>query len=195
MNMRFDIQHREKIESGEYSVICDGKPIEIVKWDCEGPCPILGVKTGDDGRSDAMFFKEEGCTLNEKFWLYIVAPDNFTAFEQAVADLVSDIDGEYAVFMHDYAPFVRKHAPLIMAAAEREMREMTNGNYAWLVGKEQAYKNMPQWRRAPQGDMMNTGTDLRLINDHWFLHKDGWVISIDELFDKMRKEGVSDETK
>lgn len=38
MTKNFSMVYRPQIESGDYSLICDGKPIQIVKWDCKGPC-------------------------------------------------------------------------------------------------------------------------------------------------------------
>ena len=143
------MDYRPQIESGEYSLTCDGKPIQIVKWDCKGLCPILGVMEGDGGKDDALFFTEKGCTLNEKLWLYVEMPNNYNDFERAIESLVSKIDADYAIFMYSCDEYVKQFAPVIMKAAEKRIAEEFNGNYAWLKGREQAYKNMkvPIWRK------------------------------------------------
>lgn len=150
MTKNFSMVYRPQIESGDYSLICDGKPIQIVKWDCNGPCPILGVMEGDGGKDDALFFTEQGCTLNEKLWLYVEMPNNYNEFERAIESLISKIDGDYAIFMHSFDEYVKEFAPIIMKAAEDEIARTFNGNYAWLKGREQAYKNMkvPMWKQV-----------------------------------------------
>ena len=117
MRVAFDIKYKNHIESGEYEVTCDGKPVQIVKWDCKGPCPILGVRDGDDGKADAMFFKNEGCTLNEKAWLYVDIPTKYNECEWAISELVERIDGDCAIFMNSYEEYVKEFAPKIMDAA------------------------------------------------------------------------------
>ena len=59
MKIPFDIKYRPQIESGKYAVFTDcGEPVEIVKWDCKGNCPILAVI--DDGDThDCCFFKSD----------------------------------------------------------------------------------------------------------------------------------------
>lgn len=128
MKVAFDIKYKNHIESGEYGVICDGKPIQIVKWDCKGPCPILCVKDGDDGRSDAMFFKNEGCTLNEKFWLYVDIPTDYNEFEWAVSELIERIDIDYAVTINNYEEYIKEFAPKIMSAAISVLSKKENLN-------------------------------------------------------------------
>lgn len=149
MRIQFKVEYRPQIESGEYKVVTDcGEPVEIVKWDCKGKCPILAVI--DDGdTSDSCFFTEKGCSLNEKDWLYIDTNEPvLTEFEQEIVNLIEEIDGDYAIFMQSYDKYIEKFAPAIMKAAEKEMHEKTNGNYAWLIGKEDAYKNMPKWKKV-----------------------------------------------
>lgn len=88
----FDISYREKIESGEASVVTDcGEPVEIVKWDCKGRCPILAVI--DDGdTSDSCFFKEDGGSLNEKDRLYLLVEDEeLTEFEDRLGQIIIPI--------------------------------------------------------------------------------------------------------
>jgi hypothetical protein len=149
MTKIFSIDYRPQIESGDYSLTCNGKPIQIVKWDCNGPCPILGVMKGDDDKDEALFFTEQGYTLNEKFWLYVEIPNNYDDVERAIESLVSKIDGDYAIFMQSYDEYVKEFSPIIMKAAEDKIARIFNGNYAWLKGREQAYKNMkvPVWKQ------------------------------------------------
>lgn len=153
MTKNFSMVYRPQIESGDYSLICDGKPIQIVKWDCKGPCPILGVMEGDGGKDDALFFTEQGCTLNEKLWLYVEVPNNYNDFERAIESLIGKIDGDYAIYMHSYDEYIKEFGPVIMKAAEKEIADSFYGNYAWLKGREQAYKNMkiPVWRKPEPG--------------------------------------------
>jgi len=71
MKIAFDIKFRPQIERGEYKVVTsDGRPVEIIKWDCRGQAPILVLVAGSDA-DESYFFTERGCTLNEKEWLYI----------------------------------------------------------------------------------------------------------------------------
>lgn len=69
----FDLQHRSQIESGEYKVVTEmGEPVEIVKWNCRGRCPILAVI--DDGDTDdCCFYKDDGVSLNgaDSLWILI----------------------------------------------------------------------------------------------------------------------------
>ena len=71
MKIAFDIKFRPQIERGEYKVVTsEGRPVEIIKWDCRGQAPILVLVAGSDA-DESYFFTERGCTLNEKEWLYI----------------------------------------------------------------------------------------------------------------------------
>ena len=85
----FDLQYRPQIEYGEYRVVTDmGEPVEIVKWNCRGRCPILAVI--DDGDTDdCCFYKDDGVSLNGADSLYIIIdePDS-NEFENALADIL-----------------------------------------------------------------------------------------------------------
>jgi hypothetical protein len=112
------MDYRPQIESGDYDVTCNGKPIQIVKWDCKGPCPILCVMQGYDGNDEPKFFTEKGCTIDEKLWLYVEIPNNYNEVELAIESLISKIDGDYAVFMHSYSEYIKEFAPIIIKAVE-----------------------------------------------------------------------------
>lgn len=179
MTTLFGMGYKPQIESGEYSVICNGRPIEIVKWDCKGLCPILGVQENADGEQEALFFKENGCTLNEKLWLYVEIPNNYTKFEQAIEKLICEIDSDCACYIHNVDKYIKEFAPIIMKAAEDEIREKTNGNYAWLVGKEEAYKNMPKWRLVKLGEDYPTCITREAdVNGDWT-----YRLSVGKLYD------------
>lgn len=89
MKIDFDIIFRPQIESGKYKVVTAcGVPVEIVKWDCKGRCPILAVWE-EDGTSCCRFLTEHGSTENEKEWFYILtAPPEMTGFEKAFYETV-----------------------------------------------------------------------------------------------------------
>lgn len=189
MIKNFSIDYKPQIINDGYDVLCNGKPIQIVKWDCHGECPILGVTEADDGADMALFFTERGCTKNEKYWLQIVIPNNYNKFEVAIESLINRIDGDHAVFIQDYDPYIKEFAPIIMKAAEDLLREQTNGNYAWLVGKEQAYKNMPHWKKVKDGHYYDQGFTIDEYDDgRLVLCNKDYEIDIKELWEHMMKE-------
>ena len=189
MREAFSMDFKPQIEGGEYSLTCDGKPVQIVKWDCKGDCPILGVIEGEDGKDEAWFFTEQGCTQNEKYWLYVDKPNNYNEVEWAIASLIEKIDGDYALFMSHYDEYIKEFAPIIMKAAEDLMHRVTNGNYAWLIGKEDAYKNMPKWKKVKDGQRYSLGFTIDEYDSGCeVLCKDDHEIDVKELWEKLEKE-------
>ena len=82
----FDIKLWPEIESGRYKVVTEhGEPVEIVKWDCKGKCPILAV-INDGDTDDSCFFGPDGTSPSSKEKLYILTdePEELTEFEKAL---------------------------------------------------------------------------------------------------------------
>ena len=67
----FNINDRDKIESGEYKVFTSfGEPVEIVKWDCKGEYPILAcIYDGDT--DDAAFYTKDGKAMSNSDISYL----------------------------------------------------------------------------------------------------------------------------
>lgn len=115
---RFSMDYRPQIESGEYQVTRDGKPVQIVKWDCKGSCPILAVVEGEDGSDKAMFFTEQGCDFTEGLWLTVEIPCVYNELEWAIESLIEKIDSDYACEIPSYNEYIKEFAPIVMKAAE-----------------------------------------------------------------------------
>lgn len=94
MRKEFNIKYRPQIESGEYKVVTDcGEPVEIVKWNCKGECPILAVI--DDGDvEDTCFFNEAGISPHGTDSLYVITEEvELTEFEKELGKAI------YTVFV------------------------------------------------------------------------------------------------
>lgn len=159
MKIPFSIEYKEQIESGEYKVKTkSGQEVRIVCWDmntCNGTLIVALVK-GYGGEYEKMrsYTLDGKCKgASEEASLFIHTPEpELTEFEKSIVKLIDEIDSDNAIFLQSYDKYIKEFAPIIMKAAEDEMREKTNGNYAWLVGKEAAYKNMPKWRFVKLGE-------------------------------------------
>lgn len=73
--IEFDIIFKDAIINGFYSVLTEnGESVEIVKWNCKGDFPILGV-IFDGDTDDACFYNKKGISAcGDK--IYIVPKDN-----------------------------------------------------------------------------------------------------------------------
>ena len=154
MKIPFDIKYRPQIESGEYAVFTDcGEPVEIVKWDCKGNCPILAVI--DDGDThDCCFFKSDGLSFSEKESLYIVTPESeYTEFEKKVAEILFYRQDEDDWVM--CLKLGKEYAKELLNIAKREFHELTRKRLCsvckehrdgYQEGFENATRDLPRWQ-------------------------------------------------
>lgn len=135
MKIPFDIKYRPQIESGEYAVFTDcGEPVEIVKWDCKGNCPILAVI--DDGDThDCCFFKRDGLSFSEKESLNIVTPEpEYTEFEKKVAEILFDRQDEDDWVM--CLKLGKEYAKELLNIAKREFNETSCSGESRIMTRE-----------------------------------------------------------
>ena len=135
MKIPFDIKYRPQIESGEYAVFTDcGEPVEIVKWDCKGNCPILAVI--DDGDThDCCFFKSDGLSFSEKESLYIVTPESeYTEFEKKVAEILFNRQDEDDWVM--CLKLGKEYAKELLNIAKREFNETACSGESRIMTRE-----------------------------------------------------------
>ena len=125
----FDIQYRPQIESGEYRVVTEmGEPVEIVKWNCRGRCPILAVI--DDGDTDdSCFYKTDGVSLNGADSLFILIDESDpNEFEKALADILmyreyegsTETEEDIEKGMIPFITAAKQHAPRLLEIAQKE---------------------------------------------------------------------------
>lgn len=89
----FNMEYREKIESGEYQVITrDGRPVRIGMWDVKAPTCVLGTykydkdNPDDKGENFAGWCKDGKCggQGREHLDLFVIAPEmQLSIFEEA----------------------------------------------------------------------------------------------------------------
>ena len=137
----FDLQYRSQIESGEYKVVTDmGEPVEIVKWNCRGRCPILAVI--DDGDTDdSCFYKADGVSLNGADSLFILINESEpNEFEKSLADILMYREYEGSTETEDdiekgMIPFItaaKQHAPRLLEIARKEfVKSDTTDDLTW----------------------------------------------------------------
>lgn len=103
-----------------------------------------------------------------------------TEFEKAIASLIEQIDGDYAVFIHSYGEYIKKFAPIIMEAARKEV-----------------LKDLPKWK-LNLSEVSNPSYAYNIVYDFEsgkdyscstrMLECGNYRISISELLDKLPKE-------
>ena len=137
----FDLQYRSQIESGEYKVVTDmGEPVEIVKWNCRGRCPILAVI--DDGDTDdSCFYKADGVSLNGVDSLFILINESEpNEFEKSLADILMYREYEGSTETEDdiekgMIPFItaaKQYAPRLLEIARKEfVKSDTTDDLTW----------------------------------------------------------------
>lgn len=157
----FDIKYRPQIESGEYKVVTDvGEPVEVVKWDCKGKCPILAVI--DDGDTqDSCFYDENGVSYSGKECIYILTNElELTEFERELDSCVENIQNSYG---DDRKRNIRFYADTLLEIARKQLESEFQQAYEsgkataeridksaqeWYEkGKQDALKDMPKWKR------------------------------------------------
>lgn len=99
----FDIKYRPEIESGELKVVTGkGKPVNIIKWDMVGRCPILGCtmvskhnwegdESWEEERPIAFDLKgnPDGYALADNMNLYLLMETPATtAFEEELSAMI-----------------------------------------------------------------------------------------------------------
>lgn len=159
--IEFNEVYRPNIESGEYKVETrDGRSVRIVAWDRKEKTgyhhSILGLAFNSETGCEEII----ACNSNGK----VPGPDKddlfitwempeLTEFQRVYLNKVhhlgeKDIQPSFLVINE-----VKENCDALMAAAEKEIAEKFNGNYAWLKGREQAYENMkvPMWKPVKTG--------------------------------------------
>lgn len=203
----FSIEHREKIESGEYKVVNRiGEEVRIICWDWpDEDCPIVAFDGdrmpstwGKDGRF--MSWRESDSDL------FIITPEReLSEFEKKLSDVFG-----YAISMSVSDPkkptdeFVREYAPELLAIArkelyttiKRELEENPNGwvqrvedahnsglNAGYKNGRAEALKDLPRWKK--ENSFETEGTFIGIKGKECFVVKDGYSVPVTELLTKL----------
>ena len=188
----FSIEHREKIESGEYKVeMRDGRTARIICWDRkDNNYPIIALFE-EYGKECLLSYTQNGQHLIGKSNvsdLFLVTPEpEMSEFEKKLSDVFG-----YAISMSVSDPqkptdeFVREYAPELLAIARKELyttikRELEENPNGWVQrvedahnsglkagyknGRAEALKDLPRWREWDNGAAGNSeGHPIALVS-------------------------------
>lgn len=142
MKKPFNINYRQKIESGEYKVVTrDGRAVRIVCWDMKAPVSLIGcVERKEEGDEELLLWYKDGANKRDANYravetkndLFVITDEpELTKVEEeivmAIVDYTANKEGCFTEI--DCA---RKHCTRIMDAARAEIA-----------------KDYPRWRRLP----------------------------------------------
>ena len=206
----FSIEHREKIESGEYKVETkSGRPIRVLAWDLPCDFPIATAEFTEDNRVIVESYSVDGWVgYGEKENnLVIVTPEpELSEFEKKLSDVFG-----YAISMSVSDPkkptdeFVREYAQELLAIARKELyttikRELEENPNGWVQRVEDAhnsglkagYKNgrAEALRDLPRGipnkfDKHNFETCKAYLDTPRYLCYQDKMIDVSELVEKL----------
>ena len=138
----FDISYREKIESGEVSVVTrDDRLVRIICWDTGMEWSICALIKDHDPKSTygfpQLFDKEGKCIAEDGKDLFLLVEDELTEFEERLGQIMIhtwDITKECQECQADVDD-IKQWAAELLEAARKELRPEFDKEL------EQAYKN------------------------------------------------------
>ena len=198
----FSIEHREKIESGEYKVETrDGRTARIICWDRkDNNYPIIALFE-EYGKECLLSYTQNGQHVIGKSNvsdLFLVTPEpELSEFEKKLSDVFG-----YAISMSVSDPkkptdeFVREYAPELLALARKQLQPeidaeiekayKTADEVQYRKGREEALKDLPRWNKCPlyfeHGEIWKTDKDEDVLSYQ------GYRILLSDLA-KLPKEG------
>ena len=153
----FSIEHREKIESGEYKVVTgDDRPVRIISWDkmtYGGRYDIVALVPTSQGDTDTVqLYCPDGTLLssnmNEKFKLFILTPEpELTEFEADVMVILLEFVEE--VDANDLKRISKDLLDLATEELKKTFVLLHKDDYqtAFDLGKAEALKDLPRWNK------------------------------------------------
>lgn len=214
MKIPFDIKYRPQIESGEYKVETrDGRSVRIICWDrvakenTDDDLNICVLVPEDNGEA-VYYYHQSGkkWVPDERFDLFIITPEpELTDYEQSVRVCVVDNltthikDGNGSemsstVFIGDET--AKKMASELLELARKELIEEQytsdpRKTDLYKLGKEEALKDLPRWRKIGRGHNYSSNTEF-IINGRYLEMTDHlndvFKVALSEL-EKLPKEG------
>ncbi len=173
----FSIEHREKIESGEYKVETkNGRPIRVLAWDLPCDFPIATAEFTEDNRVIVESYSVDGWVgYGEKENnLVIVTPEpELSEFEKAfdrIAELYhSDKNPDEVACCKEYAAkllsIARKQLQPEIDAEIEKAAYKTSDDVQYRKGREEALKDLPRWREWENGAAGNNeGHPIALVS-------------------------------
>jgi hypothetical protein len=159
----FDISYREKIESGEASVVTrDGRPVKILLWDAASVWPIVARI---DDRTFVKQYKENGLRAEEdEDDLFILVDDPLSEFEERLGQIIIptwDITKECQDCQGD-VDSIRQWSAELLDLARKALRPEFDEEL------EQAYKNQDDvvYRRGyEEGFQAGSAIDEERLTD------------------------------
>lgn len=162
MKIPFSIEHREKIESGEYKVFAhehEEQEARIVCWDNNGEYPIVALVDNEPEKFDK-YGRVPGGNRGGEFSLFIVTPEpELSEFEKGCIRLYQDgrDDGFAGDNLSDEA--LKESAAELLELARKELRneiEFRREEYqtGYKDGKAEALKDFPMWKTVEKGESL-----------------------------------------
>lgn len=200
----FSIEHREKIESGEYKVVTgDGRPVRIISWDkkvSDGRYEIVAlVYIPEEDIEKVQLYCTDGTLvatyLNEKLKLVVVTPEpELTPLE----DLLSTyLKGDFEYFStkkwdeKKWNEIMRIQAAELLSLARKQLQPeidaeiekayKTADEVQYRKGREEALKDLPRWKKCDPNTIYNTKCNLIVNGIGRYIILDGYMIDVDRL--------------
>lgn len=170
MRIPFDIEHRDKIESGEYKVETrDGKKVRVLCYDANNIVPVVALVTFNDGSEGSRDYYLDGrmdCDRENPLDLFIVTPEpEMNEWELAIAKYRPPTDSKETI--------QRIAAELLVLAKQQLLQSgelMTQEHHEELMEtlREECKKDLPRWRNV-EADKRYVGCVTRYmdVNGDW----------------------------
>ena len=190
----FSIEHREKIESGEYKVETrDGRTARIICWDRkDNNYPIIALFE-EYGKECLLSYTQNGQHVIGKSNvsdLFLVTPEpELTEFEKAfdrIAELYhSDKNPDEIACCKEYAAElleigrkeIIKQGNIVIPVDDFNKRLCVAMEHA----REEALKDLPRWKKCSQNTIYSTKCNLIVNGIGRYIILDGYMIDVDRL--------------
>jgi len=169
----FDIKYKPKLLSREFEAVTEGNiPVEILKWDAGGKCPIVAIIKLGDGSVEPCLFDEKGRRAGRysddfgNLYLLVDRDPEFTELEEKLIEF-RDKTPMFSVDLRENKgkAIIKQYAKEILSLAFKEI--------------------MPKRRKCPEDE--NRGAGITQIRGLWSILWGGYYITLED-FDKLPKE-------
>ena len=203
----FSIEHREKIESGEYKVKTrDGRTARIICWDRRGERPLVVLVQNLNGYDEGLFYYDNGLAdgvgQEHDNDLFLVTPEpepELTPLEDLLSTYLKNDFEYFSTKKWDekkWNEVMRIQAAELFSLARKQLQPeidaeiekayKTADEVQYRKGWEEALKDLPRWKKVG----LNTGQTTLVIGytgEEDKLYRNGYVISLPDL-EKLPKE-------
>ena len=212
MKIPFDIKYRPQIESGEYGAVTrSGLPVRIVCWDAPRIYPLVGFI----GDMDAAFrWDDSGCydvdKIEDDYDLFILIPDKatkeLTSGEWTIPDgYVARIAEGKVIIEKEQEELTEFEKAFQQEILEKYGAIVDEAEYVFNIKNtckkllEIAHKDLPRWRKMPNGIRGNgEGKDIYIIRygygnyglSSWIGGESGQYLELEELEKLVKEAGV-----